>query len=78
MKAIIELQKSTEVDDCIRFFLSINAGFIVGGMVYLGDTPPPFVFQAFDGIEPMMTPVPETLGTYASACRAAAAEGIAK
>jgi hypothetical protein len=78
MKATIELQKSTEVDDRIRFFLSFKAGFIIGGMVYLGDTPPPSVFQAFDGIEPIMTPVPETLGTHASACRAAAAEGIAK
>ena len=47
-------------------------------MVYLGDTPPSSAFQALDGTEPMMTAVPETLGTHASACRAAATEGIAK
>jgi hypothetical protein len=47
-------------------------------MVYLGDTPPSSAFQALDGIEPMVTAVPETLGTHASACRAAATEGIAK
>jgi hypothetical protein len=78
MKATVALQKSMEVDDRIGFFLSINAGFIVGGMVYLGDTPPPSAFQAFDGIESMMTAVPETLGTHASACLAAATEGLAK
>ena len=78
MKATVELQKSMEVDDRIGSFLSVNAGFIVGGMVYLGDTPPPSAFQTLDGIEPMMTAVPETLGTHASACRAAATEGVAK
>jgi hypothetical protein len=78
VKAAVKLQEAIEEDDHIGFFLSINAGFMVGGMVYLGDTPPSSAFQAFDGIEPMMTVVPETLGTHASAWRAAATEGIAK
>jgi hypothetical protein len=78
MKATVELQNDMEVDYRIGFFLSVNAGFIVGVMVYLGGTLLPSVFQAFDGIEPMMTAVPETLGTQASTCLAASTEGVAK
>jgi hypothetical protein len=78
MKATVELQNDMEVDHRIGFFLSVNAGFIVGVMAYLGGTPPPSVFQAFNGIEPMMTAVPETLGTHGSTCLAASTEGVAK
>jgi len=67
-----------DIDDRIGFFLSVNAGFLVAGMVYRGETGFPDVFHAFDDITPMMVAVPETMGTQLSAARAASMTGAAK
>lgn len=71
MKAFVKVQKAMESDDRIGAFLSVNANFLVVGMLYRGGTAYPPVFRAFDGITPMAVAVPETTGTQLSACRAA-------
>jgi len=67
-----------EEDDRIGFFLSINAGFLVAGMLYRGETDFPDVFHAFDDITPMMVAVPETKGTQLSCAKASSIVGVAK
>ena len=78
MKASVEVQNAMEDDDRIGFFLSVNAGFFVAGMLYRGWTDFPSVFYAFDSITPMTIAVPETNGTQLSAARAASMAGLAK
>jgi hypothetical protein len=76
MKASMEVQKAMDEDDRIGFFLSINTGFFVAGMLYRGEcTAAPSVFHAFDDITPMAVPVPETKGTQLSVTQAASIEG---
>ena len=78
MKASVEVQKAMEHDDRIGFFLPVNPGFLVAGMLYREGASFPDVFHAFDGIEPMTIAVPETNGTQLSVARAASMEGKAK
>ncbi|KAF2803576.1 FAD-binding domain-containing protein [Mytilinidion resinicola] len=78
MEAYVKVQEAMEIDDRIGFFLSINAGFLVAGMLYRGSTRPGSAFRAFDGISIMSTPVPERYGTQLSVARAAAMEREAK
>lgn len=78
IKASVEVQKAMEEDDRIGFFLVVNAGFFVAGMLYRGQTTFPAIFHAFDGIEPMMTAVPETQGSQLSATKASAMNDEAK
>lgn len=61
IKASLKVQQAMEDDDRIGFFLSINPGFFVAGMLYRGEcTSAPAVFNVFDNITPIATPVPET------------------
>jgi hypothetical protein len=79
MRATILIQRAMESDDRIGFFLSVNAGFLVVGMLYRGEcTTPPSVFNAFEEISPMTIAVPETNGTQLSATKALAMEGKIK
>ena len=79
MKASLEVQKAMEEDDRIGFFLSINAGFFVAGMLYRGEsTTAPSVFSAFDDIAPMTIAVPDTNGTQLSLAKASSMEGKIK
>lgn len=71
MKATVEVQKTMEEDHRVSFFLSINAGFLVAGFVYRGQSSEmPAAFKAFDNIKPISAPVPETQGTQLSASKA--------
>ncbi|KAF2497905.1 FAD-binding domain-containing protein [Lophium mytilinum] len=78
MEACAKVQKAMEDDDRIGFFLNVNAGFFVTGMLYRGSTEPGSAFTAFDDIPIMASPVPETRGTQLSVARASAMEGDAK
>lgn len=78
MKAAVDVQIAMANDDRIGFFLSVNADFLVAGMLYRGEAPASSVFQAFDKITPMMTAVPETKGTQLSVAQASVMPGQAK
>jgi hypothetical protein len=80
MTAAVELQRAMEEDDDrIGFFLSVNPGFIVVGLLYKGwseETPSPF--QSFDGITIMSVAIAETNGTQLSASNALSMSSKAK
>ena len=78
MNASIVVQKVMDEDDRIGFFLSAYSDFLIAGMLYRqwSDFPP--VFHAFDDIEPLAVPVPETNGTQFSAAGAASMSTKAK
>jgi hypothetical protein len=79
MKAAVKVQEAMEEDDCIGFFLSVNAGFLVAGMLYKGWCEKiPSAFQVFDDIPIMTVAVPETNGTQLSAAHASSMSNIAK
>jgi hypothetical protein len=70
-KAAMEVQQAMEEDDRIGFFLSINVGVFVAGMLYRGQpTSAPSVFKVFDDITPVATPFPESHGTQLSIAKA--------
>lgn len=78
MQAAVEVQKAMDEDDHIGFFLTVQANYLVAGMLYKGYSQSvPSVFHAFDGIVPITTAVPETNGTQLSAARAAAIDDVA-
>lgn len=67
----MDVQKAMEEDDRIGFFLSLNVGFFVAGMLYRGEcATAPVVFSAFDNITPMAVPFPETNLTQLSVAKA--------
>jgi len=71
MEASVAVQKAMDVDDRIGFFLSVNAGFLVAGMLFRGPASEAVkAFSAFDGITPMQVAVPETEGTQLSGAHA--------
>ena len=79
MKASMEVQKAMEDDGRIGFFLSVNPGFLIAGMLYRGEcTASPSVFHVFDDITPMTIAVPPTNGTQLSAAKASSMEGKIK
>ena len=79
MEASLEVQKAMEDDGRIGFFLSVNPGFLVVGMLYRGEcTTSPSVFNVFDDITPMTTAVPPTNGTQFSVAKASSMEGKIK
>ncbi|KAE8449146.1 hypothetical protein EG329_008530 [Mollisiaceae sp. DMI_Dod_QoI] len=79
MKATVKVQIAMEEDDCVGFFLSINASFLVAGMLYRGQTQgTPPVFDVFNHIDPMSIALPETHGTQLSASQALSMIGKAK
>jgi hypothetical protein len=71
MKATVEVQKTMEEDHRVGLFLSVNAGFLVAGFLYRGQTSEmPPAFKAFDDITPLSSPVPATQGTQLSVSKA--------
>ena len=79
LAATVQVQQAMEQDNRVGFFLSVNGGVFVAGMVYLGwvDSPPS-AFSAFDAITPIAIAVPATNGTALSVAIAATTPGTAK
>jgi len=79
MEATVQVQKAMETDDRVGFFLSVNGGVFIAGMVYLGQADSqPSAFNAFDVITPLSVAIPATNGTALSVAIAAKMPGAAK
>lgn len=77
-KASVEVTHAMLEDDRLGFIFLVAAKTFTVMMVYRDGTEMPAAFHAFDGIEPMMVAIPETVGTQASAAEALGISGDAR
>lgn len=79
LAATVQVQQAMAKDSRVGFFLSVNGGVFVAGMIYLGwVNSTPAAFSAFNAITPLAVAVPPTNGTAYSVSVAASTPGIAK
>lgn len=79
MDAAVQVQQAMDIDDRVGFFLSINGGVFIAGMVYLGwADSQPSAYNAFDAITPLTVAIQATNGTALSVAQASNMPGAAK